>query len=146
MMRSESARLELPVEGMTCASCAGRVERSLNELDGVEATVNYATERASVSFDPDVVEPVALVRAVEEIGYGVQLPADEGPADEESADDRELTSLRWRLIASAALSLPILLISMIPALQFDYWQWLLPAAGDPGGALGRRGRFIAPPG
>src|SRR5688500_12857534 len=120
-----SEHLELPIAGMTCASCANRVERKLNKLDGVAATVNYATERATVEFDAGTVEPAALLRAVEEAGYRAELPAEQRePAAEPDAGDRELASLRQRLIVSAALSLPIFLIAMIPALQFDYWQWL----------------------
>ena len=120
-------RLELPVQGMTCASCANRIERKLNKIEGVEASVNYATERASVEFDADAVEPERLLRAVEEAGYRAELPmpadAPRDP-DEPDAGERELVGLRRRLAVSAALSLPIFLMSMIPALQFDYWQWL----------------------
>ena len=116
-------RLELPITGMTCASCAGRVERRLNELDGVSASVNYATERASVDFDPSAVAPEQLVDAVEAAGYAAVLPASE-PEAEPAGESDELVSLRRRLVISAALALPVLPISMIPALQFDNWQWL----------------------
>ena len=112
---------------MTCASCANRIERKLNKIDGVEATVNYATERASVEFDAEAVEPQLLVEAVEEAGYRATLPViTRPPAPDEPEDpaDRELEDLRRRLLVSAALSLPILLMAMIPPLQFDYWQWL----------------------
>ncbi|MGE0067268.1 MAG: heavy metal translocating P-type ATPase [Solirubrobacterales bacterium] len=111
---------------MTCASCANRVERRLNELDGVEASVNYATEVAAVSFDPAVVEPDQLVEAVAATGYAASLPASEEPdaTPAEEVDEPASLRLRLRLIASAALSLPVLLLSMIPALQFDNWQWL----------------------
>ena len=68
-------RLELPIEGMTCASCANRIEKRLNRLDGVEASVNYATENAAVRFDPGVVSPAELVAAVEAAGYHARLPA-----------------------------------------------------------------------
>jgi P-type Cu+ transporter len=115
-------RLELPIEGMTCSSCAGRVEKSLNELDGVEATVNFATERASVSFDPARVAAERLVEAVEGVGYSASLPSRtaraEAPATDPTAD------LRRRLIVAAALSLPVLLLSMVEPLQFRNWQWL----------------------
>ena len=70
-----ASQLELPVQGMTCASCANRIERRLNKLDGVEATVNYATEKAAVRFDPDTVSPDELVEAVEAAGYRATLPA-----------------------------------------------------------------------
>ncbi len=116
-------RLELPITGMTCASCASRVERRLNELDGVSASVNYATERASVDFDPSAVAPEQLVDAVEAAGYAAVLPASE-PEAEPAEESDELASLRRRLVISAALALPVLPISMIPALQFDNWQWL----------------------
>jgi Cu+-exporting ATPase len=113
--------LELPITGMTCASCANRVERKLNKLDGVSASVNYATERATVDFDPGAVAPEQLVAAVEAAGYRAALPSAE-PA-EEPADDPAAT-LRQRLIVSALLTLPVLLLAMIPPLQFDNWQWL----------------------
>ena len=119
--------IELPITGMTCASCANRIERKLNKLEGVNASVNYATEKATVEYDPAAVEPDALVGAVEAAGYHATLPADE-PADD--APD-ELRSLRQRLIISAVLSLPVLLVSMIPALQFDNWQWLALTAATP---------------
>jgi Cu+-exporting ATPase len=118
-------RVELPIAGMTCASCANRVERKLNQLDGVTATVNYATEKASVAFDPDVVEPERLVEAVRAAGYDATLPVPAGDDGTESADaGDDLAPLRWRLILSAVLGLPVLLLSMIPPLQFDNWQWL----------------------
>ena len=115
-----SARVDLPITGMTCASCATRVERRLNRLDGVTATVNYATERASVEFDPEAVAPEQFVEAVEAAGYEAALPDDAAPAVEADEGD----PLLRRLIISALLSLPLLPISMIPALQFDNWQWL----------------------
>src|SRR3982751_3615140 len=99
-------RLELPIEGMTCASCAGRVEKSLNRLEGVEATVNFATERATVEFEPAQVEPEQLLEAVESVGYSAALPT---PAGEEGAHEPDTTEdLRRRLIFAAALSLPVL--------------------------------------
>ena len=113
-----SARVDLPITGMTCASCATRIERRLNRLDGVTATVNYATERASVDFDPEAVAPEQLVEAVEAAGYEAALPAAGDPQEGEG------DPLLRRLVISALLSLPLLLISMIPALQFDNWQWL----------------------
>ena len=112
-------RVEMPITGMTCASCANRIERRLNKLDGVSAAVNYATEKATVEFDADAVTTDELLAAVESAGYSAALPAAE---PEPEAD--ETAPLRRRLIASALLSLPVLLLSMIPALQFDNWQWL----------------------
>jgi Cu+-exporting ATPase len=113
-------RLELPIEGMTCASCATRIEKRLNKLEGVEATVNYATENAAVHFDPLRVAPEDLIAAIEAAGYQARLAADE-PVE---ADDDPTAPLRRRLIVSALLSLPVLLLAMIEPLQFDNWQWL----------------------
>ncbi|MDQ3481450.1 MAG: cation transporter, partial [Actinomycetota bacterium] len=127
-MATETTRVDLPVQGMTCASCANRIERKLNKLEGVEATVNYATEQASVEFDAAKVGTEDLLGAVEAAGYAAKLPhapgteSLEAPADDEG--ERELARLRRRLIVAAVLSLPILALAMIPPLQFDYWQWL----------------------
>ena len=114
------AHLELPIAGMTCASCANRIERNLNKLDGVSASVNYATETASVEFNA-AVEPEALLEAVEAAGYQAVLPSDE-PAAAEEID--ETAPLRRRLLVSLALMLPVLAMAMIPPLQFESWQWL----------------------
>ena len=114
-------RLELPIAGMTCASCANRIERRLNKLDGVTATVNYATEKARVEYDPGAVAPEQLVAAVEAAGYRAALPATE--PDPEVAED-ESAPLRRRLLVAALLSVPALLLAMVPALQFDNFQWL----------------------
>ncbi|MBS1893309.1 MAG: cation-translocating P-type ATPase, partial [Actinobacteria bacterium] len=124
MSTATNERLELPIEGMTCASCANRVERRLNELDGVTATVNFATERASVSYDPGTVEPERLVEAVAAAGYEAALPTAEEPAPEDAPEADPDASLRTRLIISALLSAPVLVLSMVPPLQFDNWQWL----------------------
>jgi P-type Cu+ transporter len=118
-----AAHVELPIEGMTCASCANRIERRLNKVDGVTATVNYATERATVRYDPATVEPDQLIGAVEAAGYSAQLPASEVTAAAD-ADEDPTASLRRRLIISGLLSLPVLLLAMVPAFQFDNWQWL----------------------
>ncbi|MEA5360183.1 heavy metal translocating P-type ATPase [Amycolatopsis sp., V23-08] len=112
--------VELAITGMTCASCAMRVERKLNKLDGVTATVNYATEKAKVDFTGDV-EPSDLVAQVEAAGYGATLPADEPPEAEEDDGTR---ALRQRLVTSAVLALPVVLLAMVPAWQFTYWQWI----------------------
>ena len=111
--------VELSIGGMTCASCAARIERKLNKVDGVTATVNYATEKAKVSY-PSAVAPEDLVQVVEAAGYTADLPAEE-PAAEETDATRPL---RQRLIVSAVLAVPVILLSMIPALQFPNWQWL----------------------
>ena len=107
----------LTVGGMTCASCAARIETNLNRIDGVAASVNFATEQAKVEF-PQNVAPEDLVATVEATGYTATL--DPRPAAEE-AD--EATSWRRRMLVSAALSVPVVLLSMVPVLQFDYWQW-----------------------
>ena len=112
--------LTLDVGGMTCASCAARIEKRLNRIDGVHATVNFATEQARVDF-PDTVSPDDLVAAVESTGYSARLPSPEpvaAPERDESAEWRQ------RLLISAALSVPVVALSMIPALQFTNWQWL----------------------
>jgi P-type Cu+ transporter len=116
------AQIDLPIRGMTCASCASRIERRLNKLDGVTATVNYATEKASVAYDAAAVEPEQLVAAVEAAGYSAALPT---PAEQTVVEVDETRPMLLRVLASAAISLPVLLISMIPALQFDRWQWLV---------------------
>jgi Cu+-exporting ATPase len=121
---SAPSHLELPITGMTCASCANRIERRLNKLDGVNASVNYATEKASVEFDPVAVGHEQLIAAVEAAGYQAALPAAPGAATEAPAEVDEAEPLRRRLLASAVLSLPVLLLAMIPALQFDNFQWL----------------------
>ncbi|WP_067799539.1 heavy metal translocating P-type ATPase [Actinomadura formosensis] len=120
----ESGRIELAIGGMTCASCANRIERKLNKMDGVTATVNYATEKASVEFPPGV-SPEELVATVEKAGYTAELPAppqsDPGAAPE---PDDGLRPLRQRLITAVVLSVPVIAMAMIPALQFEAWQWL----------------------
>ncbi len=118
-------RLELPIEGMTCAACAARIEKRLNRLEGVEASVNYATENAAVLFDRAQVAPEDLVAAVEAAGYRARLD----PAVEIERDPK--APLRRRLVVSAALSLPVLLLAMVTPLQFVHWQWLSLALATP---------------
>ena len=119
-------RLELAVEGMVCATCANHIEGELNKLDGVTATVNYATEKAAVDYDAARVSPDDLVGAVKAAGYTSHLPgaASDGADGALDAGERHVRDLRMRLIGATVLSVPLLLISMIPALQFEYWQWL----------------------
>ena len=121
---SAPERVELPITGMTCASCANRIERKLNKLDGVTATVNYATEKARVEYDPGAVAPEQLVEAVEAAGYRAALPSTEPSAGPEATEQDETAPLRRRLILAALLSVPALLLAMVPALQFDNFQWL----------------------
>lgn len=124
------SEVELTIGGMTCASCAARVEKKLNRMDGVTATVNFATEKAKVSY-PVGVQVADLIATVVKTGYTAEEPppprleTPERAADAVGADeDPELASLRERLVVSALLALPIVLMSMVPALQFDNWQWL----------------------
>ncbi|MET7725542.1 heavy metal translocating P-type ATPase [Streptomyces mirabilis] len=124
------SEVELTIGGMTCASCAARVEKKLNRMDGVTATVNFATEKAKVSY-PVGVQVADLIATVVKTGYTAEEPppprleAPERAADAVGADeDPELASLRERLVVSALLALPVVLMSMVPALQFDNWQWL----------------------
>ncbi|MFI8854537.1 heavy metal translocating P-type ATPase [Streptomyces sp. NPDC053499] len=126
--------VELAIGGMTCASCAARVEKKLNRMDGVTATVNYATEKAKVSMGEGV-QVADLIATVEATGYTAapppepRRPAPEGDrssagAAEEGGRDDELRSLRERLIGSVLLAVPVIAMAMVPALQFEYWQWL----------------------
>ncbi|MGY2498630.1 cation transporter, partial [Klebsiella pneumoniae] len=103
--------VELDITGMTCASCATRIERKLNKLPGVEASVNYATEKARVRGDD--LDPADLIAVVEAAGYAAAVPAP--PVPEEVATDPETEALRRRLLISLALAAPVALLSMIPA-------------------------------
>ncbi|MFH8528402.1 heavy metal translocating P-type ATPase [Streptomyces tendae] len=127
------AEVELLIGGMTCASCAARVEKKLNRMDGVTATVNYATEKARVSY-PATTGVADLIATVMKTGYTAEEPApppepsDESGSEEggsgEGGDDPELSALRQRLVVSVLLAAPVVLLAMVPALQFDNWQWL----------------------
>jgi Cu+-exporting ATPase len=118
------AEVELLIGGMTCASCAARVEKKLNRMDGVTATVNYATEKARVAY-PAGIEVADLIATVVKTGYTAEEPAPPRQEDSDAeADDPELSALHLRLTVSAALALPVILLAMVPALQFDNWQWL----------------------
>jgi Cu+-exporting ATPase len=113
----------LPIEGMTCASCATRIQRKLNKLGGVEATVNYATGEAAVVYDPARVAPHDLVHAVEAAGYRVKA---------EHRDDHEAVhALRRRLAAAVALTIPVAPLAMVPPLQFVGWEWVSGALATP---------------
>jgi P-type Cu+ transporter len=120
---ADSRSVELAIGGMTCASCAARVEKKLNKLDGVTATVNFATEKASVSF-PDAISPEDLISVVERAGYTAALPVppaeEAGPAPEPD----EAAGLRQRLLVSLVLAVPVVVLAMAPTLQFRNWQWL----------------------
>lgn len=118
-----TGRVELVIGGMTCASCASRIEKKLNRLDGVVASVNYATEKARVDFTGDIA-PEDLVAVVEQAGYTATLPRP-AAADTETAGEPDPTaSLRIRLLVSLVLTVPVIAMAMIPTLQFTNWQWL----------------------
>ncbi|MFI9343735.1 heavy metal translocating P-type ATPase [Streptomyces sp. NPDC052773] len=123
-----TTEVELAIGGMTCASCAARIEKKLNRMDGVTATVNYATEKARVTYAGNVTVP-DLIATVEATGYTAREPEppragpDETPPEEREAAD-ELRPLRQRLVTAVALAVPVIAMAMIPALQFEYWQWL----------------------
>jgi Cu+-exporting ATPase len=138
-------KLEFVIGGMTCASCAARIENHLNEIDGVEATVNYATEKARITHTPAVAE-ADVVAAIEEIGYTVSKPApprsvssaaaaaaDTVPAGPSEEDQQEaaLRSARNRVIIVAILTVPVVAMSMFPLFQFNYWQWACLALTGP---------------
>ncbi|MFB4421359.1 heavy metal translocating P-type ATPase [Streptomyces sp. QL37] len=127
-------RVELAIGGMTCASCAARIEKKLNRMEGVEATVNYATEKARVAFAEDI-SIDDLIATVEATGYTAQRPAPPLPEPTDAGEpvagrgederaDGELRSLRQRLVTAVLLAAPVVAMAMIPALQFEYWQWL----------------------
>ncbi|KKW63980.1 carbonate dehydratase [Mycolicibacterium elephantis] len=113
--------IELSIDGMTCASCANRIERKLNKIDGVTATVNFATEKARVAYG-DGVTPEELVGTIEKAGYQAHLPIRDAAA--EPAEDDPAASLRRRLLIALALTVPVIAMAMVPALQFPNWQWL----------------------
>ncbi|WP_374982616.1 heavy metal translocating P-type ATPase [Streptomyces fradiae] len=135
---SGTAEVELAIGGMTCASCAARIEKKLNRMDGVEATVNYATEKAKVTYRDAAVSVDDLVATVEATGYTARPPAPAAPAgapgasgtssatggDAEESGDHELAELRQRLLIALFLSVPVVAMAMVPPLQFDNWQWL----------------------
>ena len=115
---------ELPIEGMTCAACAARIGRGLSDLDGVEeANVNYATARAVVSYDPDAVDLAAFSTTIQKLGYAVAADGD--------ASEEQLAELGRRLVAAVVLSVPTVAISMVSALQFGGWEWVVAALTTP---------------
>jgi Cu+-exporting ATPase len=123
------SQIQLDIGGMTCASCAARIEKKLNRMEGVTASVNYATEKAKVTF-ADTVTAAQLIATVEATGYTAQLPPSKHAAVNSdtqipgAAADDPTRVLRQRLIISAVLAAPVIALSMVPSLQFDGWQWL----------------------
>lgn len=134
MSDGTATTVDLDIGGMTCASCAMRIEKKLNRLDGVSATVNYATEKAKVTA-PAGYDLGAIVAEVEKTGYTATLPAPkdapEAGGDAVGPRDLELQSLRNRLVASVALAVPVIVLAMVPAWQFTYWQWASLALAAP---------------
>jgi Cu+-exporting ATPase len=127
--------VELTIGGMTCASCAARVEKKLNRIEGVTATVNYATEKAKVTF-PDTLTPADLVATVEATGYTAALPEPRGHAGDNvlaqaAGEPDAVAPLRQRLLVTAVLAVPVIAMGMVPALQFDFWQWASLAVAGP---------------
>jgi P-type Cu+ transporter len=122
-------RVRLEIGGMTCASCAARIERKLNKLEGVEATVNYATEEAAVSYDPVRLDATALIRAVEATGYSAAFPRAALAA--ERAGQSETRTLRTRLFVATLLSAPLVVLVLVPPVHFGGWEWLALALSAP---------------
>jgi len=120
-----STRVRLSLEGMSCASCAMRIERTLNELEGVEATVNYATEQATVDYDQGRAAVDDLIHAVEAAGYRASIEA------RVAADDTAARRLLTRLLVAAVLTVPLVVLAMVPPLQFDGWEWVAAALATP---------------
>jgi Cu+-exporting ATPase len=123
MPASAPERTTLELEGMTCASCAARIERTLNKLDGVEASVNFATERAAVSYDPRRIAPEQLLHAVEAIGYHAS------PAGTHGRGDRP--EKPWHLLVAVVLTIPLVLLAMVPQLGFAGSGWVSLALATP---------------
>ncbi|MGJ4153534.1 heavy metal translocating P-type ATPase [Corynebacterium macclintockiae] len=124
------AVIDLDITGMTCASCANRIEKKLNKQEGVTATVNYATEKAHIETgEGAATDANAYIAIVEKLGYGGSVPAPVAPADDPAA--KELRGLKRRLVVAIALATPVILLAMIPPLQFDYWQWISFALATP---------------
>ena len=129
----QPSSIELSIGGMTCASCAARIEKKLNKLDGVSASVNYATEKAKVTYGRSVA-PADLVGTVEATGYTATLPVDpavNGDAQSRPAEADEAAQLRLRLLVSLVLAVPVVVMSMVPMLQFTNWQWLALTLASP---------------
>ena len=122
MPETLTRRVDLELEGMSCAACAARIEKSLNDLEGVEAAVNFATEKAAVRYDEGRVGVEDLMRAVESVGYGAAL---------ERIEDGERPDFRRRLLVAAVLTAPLVLLAMIGRLQFDGWEWVALALATP---------------
>lgn len=125
------AVIDLDITGMTCASCANRIEKKLNKQEGVTATVNYATEKAHIETgEGAATDADSYIAIVEKLGYGGSVPKSEKPAGDDPAA-KELRGLKRRLVVAVVLATPVILLAMIPPLQFDYWQWISFALATP---------------
>ncbi|CAM2933498.1 cation-translocating P-type ATPase [Corynebacterium jeikeium] len=125
------AVIDLDITGMTCASCANRIEKKLNKQEGVTATVNYATEKAHIETEEGAASDAdSYIAIVEKLGYGGSVPKPEKPAGDDPAA-KELRGLKRRLVVAVVLATPVILLAMIPPLQFDYWQWASFALATP---------------
>lgn len=125
------AVIDLDITGMTCASCANRIEKKLNKQEGVTATVNYATEKAHIETgEGAAADADSYIAIVEKLGYGGSVPKPEKPAGDDPAA-KELRGLKRRLVVAVVLATPVILLAMIPPLQFDYWQWVSFALATP---------------
>lgn len=125
------AVIDLDITGMTCASCANRIEKKLNKQEGVTATVNYATEKAHIETgEGAAADADSYIAIVEKLGYGGSVPKPEKPAGDDPAA-KELRGLKRRLVVAVVLATPVILLAMIPPLQFDYWQWISFALATP---------------
>jgi Cu+-exporting ATPase len=140
----EKQRIDFEVPDMNCASCVAKVEKKLNSIDGAEATVNFATKKAAVEFDPELCGPEQFADAVDSAGYTAVLPPAAGSdaslaGQDDAADPHDhmshlvapASNLLWRFVVSGILTVPLVLITMVPALQFDYWQWVALALATP---------------
>ncbi|GAB3720040.1 heavy metal translocating P-type ATPase [Nocardiopsis nanhaiensis] len=129
---AEAGQVELAIGGMTCAACANRVEKRLNKMEGVSASVNFATEKARVSFEGRTLPVEDLVAQVEKAGYSATVPESEPAAEEAGADPDDPTRALWnRALVSMVLSVPVIAMAMAPVLQFTYWQWASLALAAP---------------
>ncbi|HEV7196485.1 MAG TPA: heavy metal translocating P-type ATPase, partial [Pedococcus sp.] len=133
----QTQAVELTIGGMTCASCASRIEKKLNRMPGVSASVNYATEKAKVTYAAEVL-PTDLVATVEATGYTATLPAPPTPHSSDQSDDstaegvtQDALAWRQRLVVSGVLALPVVVLSMVPAVQLDHWQWVCLTLASP---------------
>ena len=143
-MSSSREQISFEVPDMSCASCVSKVENKLNSIDGAEATVNFATKKAAVEFDPDLCGPEQFAAAVDSAGYTAVIPPVDGPGGSEAGSEHAgdphdhmshsvapASNLLWRFVISGILTVPLVLITMVPGLQFDYWQWVALALATP---------------